>query len=335
MATEPTITITRALNEQGGSYDLNLVSAFTQNSIEIEYDRNGTVLDENTYLECVIDSIPFRAVKTVQGTLTEPFVFVMDLTNILPYYIGFPPTLTSGALTKLIQIQLIGYSGGLPCTDYHPDIQLCYGYPKLGDVGGMDDVAARGVSRPVYHCGQIGFYNNYGADLVEFVINGVDRTYTLAAGYNLITLHSSQLLTGNLIGGGGNLSIPVVYRPQSGSGIAWINRDGAWSIWNFRYIKKVNNTTRSNSIPLYAETNALMIGKSMDILTEKKVEYYFDTIAIDAIHYDQLTEIAESPRVLYANKICRVKKCSNQTSDCKQNLHFELILEIEENAVNY
>lgn len=335
MATEPIINITRALNEQGGSYDLNLVSAFTQNSIEIEYDPNGTVLDENTYLECVIDSIPFRAVKTVQGTLTEPFVFVMDLTNILPSYIGFPPTLTSGALAKLIQIQLIGYSGGLPCTDYHPDIQLCFGYPKLGDVGGMDEVAARGVSKTVYHCGAVGFYNKNDYSELEFTLNGVDYTYPVVVGYNLITLHSSQLLTGNLTALGGDITIPVVYRPQSCSGIAWINSDGAWSIWNFRYIKKVNNTTRSNSIPLYAQTNALMIGKSMDIATEKKVEYYFDTIAIDATHYDQLTEIAESPRVLYANKICRVKKCSNQTSDCKQNLHFELILEIEENAVNY
>ena len=334
MAIEPVINISRALNEQGGSYDLNLVSAFTQNSIELELIPNGKNVDD-VYIECTIDSIPFRAVRTVLGVGSAPSFFVLDLTNILPSYLGLPPTLTSGLLTKVISIAINAYGDAISIYDVHPDIYLCFGYPKLGEVGGMDDVVVRGVSRTVYHCGQVGFYNRNDYAELEFTINGINYTYPVSVGYNLITLNSTQLLNGNLTALGGDITIPVIYKANTGAGIAWINSDGAWSIWNFRYIKKVNETSRFNPIPAYATTNGLMEAKSIDISTTKKVQYYFDTIAVDATHYEYLTEIAESPRVIYANKICRVKRCSNDISACKQNLHFELILEIEENAVNY
>ena len=96
-----TITITRGLDP--------LISAFNQQSIE--FTINTGVIPTVT-----IDSVGFLPVKTVTnvGGLDT---YVMDLTDILPYYMGFPPK-SFDVLTGLTKCLSVAVSGSVLSTFY-------------------------------------------------------------------------------------------------------------------------------------------------------------------------------------------------------------------------
>ena len=336
------ITITRALNEQGGDVDALLVSAFMQNSIEFTFNKDAVLT--GTYATVTINSIPFRAVLKTPNITTNTDLYELDLTNILPFYLGFPPTSnTVTGLTKDLVMVINGYNsaGASIATATHETIKLSFGYNLIGIVGGLDYVYESGrmfYSNAVYYNGKISFYFSSTSGSKSLVIGGVSHSYSLVNGYNILVLDASQKINGTLTESDG-LSIPLIYKAQTYSTteveIAWLNMDGCWNYWNFRYLGKNTAVANSKTIPVYGSTNALMYAKTVDLGKDKKVQLSFDTIAVDITHYAQLCEIAESPRVIYSGRVYRVIQCNSSVSNNKQNLHFSLTLETEENAVSY
>lgn len=327
-----TITITRGLNEQGGDTDGNLISAFMQSSIEFEFDRGVLT---GTYATVTIGTNAFFATKI--ATVGNIDTYVFDLTGILPYHLGFAPTSeTVTGLTKDLIMVINGYNsaGVSQANATHSTMKLCFGYADIGTGGGLDTIYNAGGTT-IYHNGSISFYNRYAAGTYTLTINGINYNYTILEGYNILNLHSSQLVNGIITSSGG-LSIELIYNPSTLIDfITWINKSGAWSKYNFRYLNQIIDVKKSNEIPVYGIRNSDLYAKSVEISTEKKVSLSFDTIAIDDTHYVQLCEIAESPRVIYNNRVYKVKDSSKQIANCRQNLKFNITLEIEENAATY
>ncbi len=305
------IIITRNLKQQGGTLNGAQVSAFIQNSIKFTFDRGSEI---NTYAVVSINGNLFRATKIL--TVVTLDTYQIDVTCILPYILGFAPTTVTATglvLTPTITIQgytSVGIVLGAAVT--HPTIYLSFGYPNIGVIGGLDgNSAGKNMSKVIYHNGKFSFSSLGGSSF--YLGTGAYTGKYPDAGYD----------------------IDMIYKNIIGSEIAWLNSNGCWSYWNFRYLAEENIAKSITEIPVYASTNAEMYAKSVDISTEKKLSLYFDTIAVDDIHYKQLTEIAESARVIYSGKVYRIKDSSSRTANCRQNLKFNLTLEIEENAVSY
>jgi hypothetical protein len=233
--------------------------------------------------------------------------WALDLT-LLPYVLGLPPTtITTTGLTKTWDFILSLYDvDDISILDVDvnsvPTI-YCFGYPVVGVSGGMSTVLTTGYSRPIYHNGRY----------CKFVTSA----------YSIISTTTST--TG----------ITYIAPNADHKEIAWIDRDGKWSFWNFRYLSQSNENKASNEIPFYSLTNDGQVMSSYDITMESNLMLNFDTVAVNSDHYQQLTEISKSPRVIYNGLCYRVKSCNNDTADCRQNLHFNLTLQSEQNAVSY
>ena len=305
-----TITITQALTADGAQ-----VSAFSQQTLKYDVDNSSVITGAYSLVKITVNGTvySFRATKTTADGQLESYS--IDLTSILPSCIGFPPTTVTGnGLTASPTINIYTYTSANVqlATLAHPAFYLSFGYPKIGVSGGLLlNTQGKNMGKTIYHNGKFGFSSLGG---VSFIVG----TGTTNGSYTT-----------------GGYDLNFVYKNILGSEIAWLNSAGAWSFWNFRYLAKENESKSSNEIPVYAATNALMYAKTVDISREKKVSLYFDTIAVDDIHYEQLTEIAESPRVIYNGRVYRVKDSSSRVANCRQNLKFSLTLEIEENAVSY
>ena len=72
-----------------------------------------------------------------------------------------------------------------------------------------------------------------------------------------------------------------------------------------------------------------------EICTIEEAKHAFDTLAYDPTHFAQLCEIQESLAVIWNDKLVRVNKSNTLTAVCKQNLRFNLILEVDENIAGY
>ena len=78
-----------------------------------------------------------------------------------------------------------------------------------------------------------------------------------------------------------------------------------------------------------------MRNRTREISKEKTLTLNFDTVAIDTEHYSQLIKIAESPAVYYDNKIYKVADYTKTFAECRQNLKFNLSLELKDYVPTY
>jgi len=335
-----TITQIRNIREQGADDNIPLVSAFQRNSIEFEVERDGY---SETSATVTIGGFVFSAYKT--KTVGSIDTYMIDLTSILSQLVGgFPYDFNLNTLTKSIQIIINAYD---PTGTFGPaetpiatltdtETALCFGYLSIGTGSGMFGVYKKGSQRAIYHNGNISFYNSADSGTYTLTIGGVAYSYTLTKGYNIVWLNSTQKISGTLTHSGiETFSIPLIYSPVTGEEIAWLNSDGGWSFWNFRMIAKQINVKKSNGITTWYPTNVETISKSRDISSDKLVRYTFDTIAVDKIHYEQLCEMQESMAVIWNNKLVRIVDSSKEIGACKQNLKFNLTIEIDENVAGY
>lgn len=335
------ITIARNLNDQYGTENAPLVSAFTTNSIEFDFDREANT---GTYAKVEIDGVSFFATKLYQYGATSDR-YIIDLTNILPSFLDinlveYPAV---GSLAKTINIDIFGYSSAgilLASNTTHPDVDLCFGYPKIGVSGGLDELwkYGRTTSTTIYSNGYVCIYNSGTAGVKTFTMDG-GLTYQLqsiAAKFTLFPLIGNLRKSGTLTGSG-DLSVKVVYRPAKITDVPvwWIDRDGCWSTWYFRLLSTNNDVQRSKEVPIYAYTNATQKGRTREIGAAKSIDFLFDTLAVNAEHYKILTEIKESPLVVYDGRIVKVADSSSETAECKQNLRFTITLKMQENVVSY
>jgi hypothetical protein len=342
------ITITRGLNQQGGDMEHPLVSAFTQNSIEFEFDKGSALT--GTYATVTINYVPFRAVLKTPNISTNTDLYILDLTNTLSSYMGLAPMgippygYPASLLTKDLVMTINGYNSSNVsiATATHETIQLCFGVPTLQNADGMDVIFERGIDmyRTVYHnTPYISFFWGSASGTYTFAIGSITHSYSLTYGYNYLYLDAVHQINGTLTCSGHGLSIPLIYKSQTYSfgeeEIEWINKEGSWSLWNFRALGSNSVVTKGKTIPIFAERNYDMHAKTIDLQSTEKIQYSFDTIAVDIYHYSQLCEISKSPRIIYNNRVCRVIQANTQSNYLKQNLHFSLTLEIEENAVSY
>lgn len=332
-----TITITRSILEQGGDDNLYLVSAFQRNSLTFNVERGSA---DGTYATVTIGAYEFRAVKT--GTVGTTDSYIMDVSSILPNLIGDAPIngIATNSLTKLEPVTLKAYDNTntiLVTNTSHPDILLSFAYQNIATGGGLNDIVKKGSSLAIYHNGNICLFSNNYTGVINLTINTIAGNYTLVNGYNNVWLNSNQKVTGTLTSTDmPSLSIPLYYKPPYGEHeIAWLNRDGAWSFWNFRQISSEIKVKKSNEVATYYPTNYETISKSRMISAEKTVEYTFDTLAYDPTHFAQLCEIQESLAVIWRSKLMRVSGCNSLTSVCKQNLRFTLKLQSDENIAGY
>ena len=331
-----TITITRNLLEQGGDEDLLLLSAFQRNSMEFDVERGAFV---GTYATVLIGEFEFRAVRT--GTSGTTDSYIMDVTTILPNFLTIPENnyaLSSLINTKAVTIKAYESDGTLLVENAsHPAIIMSFAYQNIGVGGGLNDIVNKGSSRAIYHNGKICFFSKSYTGVKNLTINTITANYTLSSGYNNVSLNSNQKVTGTLTSTDiPLLSIQLYYKqPYGEHEIAWLNRDGAWSFWNFRQVSSEIKVKKSNEVATYYPTNYETISKSRMMSAEKTVEYVFDTLAYNPEHFAQLCEIQESLAVIWNNKLMKVSGCNSLTAVCKQNLRFTLKLEVDENIAGY
>ena len=331
-----TITVTRSFTYQGLAQDVYLISAFQRNTMTFDVERGSST---GNYATVEIGGYEFRAVKTATVGTTDSYIF--DGTSVLSNLMGNAPTsiITGTALIKSYTITITAYEidNTVVISDDEETISICFAYNDIGAVKGLNDIVNKGSSRNIYHNGKIGFYNYTYIGVQNLIISGVSKSYTLSLNYNNVTLDVAQLLNGTLTSSVNTyLSIPLYYKPAYGDQeIAWLNRDGGWSFWNFRKVSEEIVVKKSNEVATYYPTNAATISKSRMISAEKTVKHAFDTLAYDPTHFAQLCEIQESLAVIWNNKLVKVVSSNSLTAVCKQNLRFNLILEVDENIAGY
>lgn len=329
------ITNTSLLNQ--GTSTVPLITPFQRNSITFQFYHEGIT---NSYATVVVNGISFYATRYQEGGTTDSYE--MDMTKILPAFLGHAPTVNYGdRLTKTYSnIYINGYnsSGTLIAQTSHPSVTLCFAVNPIGWGAGLQTLYDTGISsgRKIYHQGQISFFNKNSTGSRTVIAGGYSSTQYLLNGYNVF-VNPALNRTGTLSVSGTTISIPVIYRsPATGAvQVQWINKWGGWSHWYFRLIETRNKVTKSGDIPLYALTNNAVTGLSFEQNTDKSIGYVLDTIAVDDTHYGYLCEIKESPMVLYNEQVAKVTAISDSVASCRQNLRFNIELTVEENAVRY
>lgn len=163
--------------------------------------------------------------------------------------------------------------------------------------------------------------------------------YILRNGYNNLLLPSFARKSGNFTFSVATTEIvlPLIYKDNSEyerDPIYWLNRDGCWSRWNFIKIENDYQTSRETSIPI-RQTSVNYLGSDRTLSNKKEVILRFETMAVDDVHFRNLTEIKESAVVLYQGVVWEVVECSSVTAFCKQNLKFNLTLKTRQYVVSY
>ena len=185
----------------------------------------------------------------------------------------------------------------------------------------------------------------YGDDFTNALTETVLTTtqslfgYTLRNGYNNLILPSNARKSGNFILSVGTTDIvlPLVYKDNSEydrDPIYWLNRDGCWSRWNFTKIENDYQTSRETSVPI-RQTSVNYLGSDRTLSNKKEVIIRFETMAVDDVHFRNLTELKESAVVLYQGVVWEVVECSSVTAFCKQNLKFNVTLKTRQYVVSY
>ena len=292
-------------------------------------------------VKVIISSVDFKPVKSqtdvTYGGLTHRDVYKLDLTNILKHIIGIPAltlATTGLSLSTTITVSATGESSENITTI------LVYGYDYIGQMPPLIDIFLKGIrtGSTIYHNdGFVSFFFLMPDDDYVLSIGGVDYTYTLVFGYNLIELHSTQKINGTLTDGG-NLNILLKYVDKDISNekaIRWLNDIGCFSGWYFKEISRTNVIESSNAIPVYEESHSSILTRTRLISKAKKINIQLNTIAYNLEHFTQLTRIAESLLIFYDGKVCTVVDYTKDVSTCKQNMRFNITLQYEDYVATY
>lgn len=310
----------------------NISSVFTPNAIVFDYTHDGVV---GSYAQVEVDGYTFTATKTATvSAVTDRYTF--DLKDILRFLISKPSTasITTSVLYTPKTIACNGrLSGGTLQATTNTFTVLTFGLPDIGQ--SMSTMQYAGRTSTIYHSGTISFLWYDYPGTVSLIVGGISVNYTLALGYNIINLHSSQLISGTLTSSPARLSIPIVYIPSTDNQIAWLDRDGGWSFCAMRLVSTGTISQSENPVPVFNLSNVDANALFEDNTRKRTGRITLDVVARDAEHYRQLTTIGDSMRVWYGGILHRVASCPTDTADCRQNLYFQITLERDENAAGY
>ena len=335
-----TITITRGLTERAYGKTSILIPAFERNTMTFQV--NGADLT-GMYATVKIGAYEFRAVRTYTSMIQHDYIIDVTsiLINLLPDLdLKFDTATLTYSPYPAIRINLYNSSNELVTLLDCPNVVVSHSYSNINTYSEVD-ISLKGSSRAIYHNGKkICFFWSGEDGLYEFSVGASSDNIDVSYGnYNLVNISvlTFGMMTGTLTTSAlGTFSIPLYYKPPYGEHeIAWLNRDGGWSFWNFRQISSEIKVEKSNEVATYYPTNFATISKSRMMSAEKTVEYVFDTLAYNPEHFAQLCEIQESLAVIWNNKLMSVSGCNSLTSVCKQNLRFTLKLQSDENIAGY
>lgn len=331
-----TITITRHLDV--------MVSVFNQNAIRF-------IITTGVIPTVTIEGVDFMPTKV--NTIGSVDTYEFDLTDIVRYVIGFPPLICNPEFNP-IQKALTIYISGLGAETKTESTVLSFGCQKIGETNRLVNVHNSGAFDAIYHdSGAVGFYFPFSSGYYYYAIQGLEGAglvgVDLVNGYNNLQITATTYLTNGILTIYDSmeeaiLAFDVVYNDYYYSlpdntnykQLQWINADGAWSKYFFRQTSSGSDVKSSNQIPIYEAIHANIVGKSRDITKEKKSTIQLDIVATDEEHFRQLCEIAESPCILYDDKIlCSVKSAPADTALCRQNLYFKLTLEYDNYVPTY
>ena len=309
-----------------------VVSVFTPNAIIFDYTHDGVV---GSYAEVVVDGYTFGATKTdtLSGSADR---YTFDLSDILKFLIS-KPSLTDITVSGLFTVKTFTINGRLSNGALQATVNtfssLTFSLPDVGNT--LLSLRSTGRSSSIYHSGVISFmwYDDPGT--VALIVGGVSINYTLATGYNIVTLHASQLVTGTLTSSPSGLSIPLIYIPSTDTPITWLDRDGAYSYCAMRLVSKGTITRSENPVPIFNLSNGDANTLDDNNTRTRTGRVTLDVVARDAEHYRQLTTIGDSMRVWYGGLLYRAVSIPTDTADCRQNLYFQITLERSENAAGY
>lgn len=311
-----------------------LVSAFSPQSTAFNVDFGGATMTAVT-IESTIGGVLYSFTPVILATVGTVRSYFLDWSGILPSILGLPPlTIVSTGLAVAFTyaIKIAGSA-----TTSGETVTLCFATPALGYE--IYPLAQDGTTRAIYHNGKIGFYFAGSAGVTAITLGGVARNYTLVTGYNIITLDAAHLINGTATTADNKLAAPLVYTLRTGTEIAWLDKDGKWCFWKFRNLGTGVDSKASNEIPIFNARNWTAAALSRSISRENSKTVELDTIAVDATHYRQLTEILHSPIVisdyLDSNLVYEVASCSQYAANEKQNLYFKMTLKARQNAVTY
>jgi hypothetical protein len=311
----------------------NIVGMFNQNSIEFVFDHTG---NSNTTAEVVVGSHHFEAMK-IETIDANNDRYYLDLSDILSKVAPLAPlTVATTNLLTTVVITCNGLSsiGAVLGTSASETILLCYGIKGIGESAVFENLLEFGSGSAIYHNGKICIYYSGISGTVSLTINTISRNYTLVNGFNIIQLHSSQLITGSL--DGTYTQINLYYRPEitDGSTISWIDKDGKWSFWKFRQLAEETDSKWSGEINNYGKRNTDILSKSRMLNNDSSIQISYDTVAMDEAHYQKLVDIARSPSIIVGTYPMKFISASKRVT-CRQNLNFKLTLEQDLYAVSY
>lgn len=339
------ITITRPLSDQGDTTDRNFISAFMPATFEFTFERGTEV---NSYAEVTFNGYTFRAVMIQANYATNTDLYLMDLSSILPSWIGFAPmSFTTTGLTKDLTVVINGKTaaGTIIASATHTKQTVSFGYGDIGANNIMAEIWYYGRKKdvPLYHdSGNISFYFNGAAGNYQINISGVSYTYALVNGYNnLLLWYTHYNLSGTLTITGQTTTFPIIYYTNVGSlnsdVIVWVNDWGGWDYLSFERISKSIAVENTNSIPVFNKTNFAAKAKSLNINISKSIQETYRIVAKDVTQFNQLMKIIESPRILNYNSgiVLNVVSAPSTIAECRQNLNFTITFEHSENAISY
>jgi len=319
-----TITVTRSLP--------SLVGVFNVNTFEF-------TITEDVIPTVTIAGVAFSPVKTGTGSGVD--TYVMDVTNILKHVLGLPmielPTVSgiTGEVEGMSASCTIAISG-TGATTVNITTILTFMCSEIGADAGYDIYNYGRYQSTMFHHGQIMFFCKETGGNKVCTINGVNYTYLIANGWNLIDLHATHLINGVFTVAGTDISLGLTYIPVTNLvSIDWLNRDGCWSKVYLRKLGESYTNEKINTIPIYNVLSNVR-AYNRNISANKKVSMSFDCVAKNEIHYKLLCEIADSLVVLIDNvQLVNVAVISKNVAECRQNLHFTITLQYSENVANY
>lgn len=300
------ITITRGFSDVSG-VTKPIMSVHIPNSTTFEFDRGAI---SGSYAEVVINSIAFRAVKTLTVGNVDTYQLNGDM---LKYVLGIPvfdPTGTN-SLSKTCTVVYNGYNsaGSVIATATDTSFELCNALP----IANLENMITFGRSnQTVYYKGLLSYYN-------------VNSNY-----YESVATTLTGLFTSN------GCSFNVVSLDTLDVSYYWLNADGCWDSGTFTEITTETQSKKTSPIALYADQLVNWKGYEFNTINDVDETKVLKTIAKNTEHYQQLYFMTKSPIIMNENgELFELSSPPAPIAACRQNLNFTFSLKRKIHAQSY
>lgn len=317
------IVITRPLTQSG----CNLISVYMESSID--FTANVAGLADGWYVKILFDNIYFT--PYLESTVGDANYFTFDFGDLLKSKLGNHDYNTS---LSAIEYDIILYNVGEEVVDVKGElIDLTHAYTNIaGKDSQMIDLFEGGRTGRIVtsYSNKISFYWGGTSGNQNIILNGGSPVSTsLTHGFNELTTFT--LIEGlNTLAVGSAFTLSIYYRPLGSCDeiLTWVGSDGTKESYKFTNTTKEISSKRTKEINNYAKQSSLLKSKTTMIANDSSIKLSFTTIAVDAEHFDKLTEMQDS-FVEYNGKRYEVTNISSVQNPLKPNLRFNITIEAD------